>query len=496
MRYYLTTAIPYVNAKPHLGFVLEIIQADVYKRFLELQGNKVYFTTGTDENSLKNVISAQEKNISPQELVNQNSQYFQDLKELFNLSYDNFIRTTEERHKKGVAKLWQKVFDKGDIYKKEYEGLYCVGCESFYKLEELVNGLCPEHKTKPELIKEENYFFRLSNYQKELEKIITSGKLEIIPEKRKNEVLSFIHQGLEDFSISRSRERAKNWGIAVPNDDSQIVYVWFDALSNYISALDFYKEKSDLFEKWWERADKIIHFIGKGISRFHAIYWPAMLLSADLRLPTAIFVHGYLTINGQKISKSLGGAIDPFEVRKKYDSETIRYFLLREISPFEDGDFSETRLKERYNSDLAQGLGNLVSRVLALGEQYGKPISLNCPITQLPITQSLDDYKKYMEGFRFNDALATIWGLISYCDKYISEAKPWEKINDEKEFQKILGSLIYILANISLMLSPAMPQTSKKILKFLKLQDISKQDWLSQKVQLEKQVPLFPKKES
>jgi methionyl-tRNA synthetase len=494
MRYYLTTAIPYVNANPHLGFVLEIIQADVYKRFLELQGNKVYFTTGTDENSLKNVISAQEENISPQELVNQNSQYFQDLKELFNLSYDNFIRTTEERHKKGVAKLWQKVFDKGDIYKKEYEGLYCVGCESFYKLEELVNGLCPEHKTKPELIKEENYFFRLSNYQKELEKIITSGKLEIIPEKRKNEVLSFIHQGLEDFSISRSRERAKNWGIAVPNDDSQIVYVWFDALSNYISALDFYKEKSDLFEKWWERADKIIHFIGKGISRFHAIYWPAMLLSADLRLPTAIFVHGYLTINGQKISKSLGGAIDPFEVRKKYGSETIRYFLLREISPFEDGDFSETRLKERYNSDLARGLGNLVSRVLALGEQYGKPISLNYPITQLPITQSLDDYKKYMEEFRFNDALATIWGLISYCDKYISDAKPWEKINDEKEFQKILGELIYILANISLMLLPVMPQTSEKILKFLKLQDISKQDWLSQKVQLEKQVPLFPKK--
>jgi len=492
MRYYLTTAIPYVNAKPHLGFVLEIIQTDAYKRFLKLRGDEVYFVTGTDENSLKNVISAREKNISPQELVDQNSRYFQDLKELFNLSNDDFIRTTEERHKKGVAKLWKKVFDSGDIYKKEYEGLYCVGCEAFYKPEELMNSLCPEHKTKPELIKEENYFFKLSNYQKELEKIIVSGKLKIVPEKRKNEVLSFIRQGLEDFSISRSRKRAKNWGISVPNDDDQIVYVWFDALINYITALGFYNEESELFEKWWNKSDKIIHFIGKGITRFHAIYWPTMLLSAKLRLPTAIFVHGYLTINGQKISKSLGEIVDPFEISKKYDRDIIRYFLLREISPFEDGDFSEQRLKERYNSDLAQGLGNLVSRILALGEQYGKQIMIQCSNSDL-ITKSWNNYNKQMEEFRFNDALATTWNLISYCDKYISDTKPWEKINDEKEFQKILGTLIYILGNISLMLSPVMSQTSEKILKFLKLQDISKQDWLSQKISLKKQPPLFPK---
>ena len=393
MRYYLTTAIPYVNAKPHLGFVLEIIQTDAYKRFLKLRGDEVYFVTGTDENSLKNVISAREKNISPQKLVDQNSQYFHDLKEVFNLSNDDFIRTTEERHKKGVVKLWKKVFDSGDIYKKEYEGLYCVGCEAFYKPEELINGLCPEHKTKLELIKEENYFFKLSNYQKELEKMIVSGKLKIVPEKRENEVLSFIHQGLEDFSISRSRERAKDWGISVPNDDNQIIYVWFDALVNYITALDFCNEESELFEKWWNKSDKMIHFIGKGITRFHAIYWPAMLLSAKLRLPTTIFVHGYLTINGQKISKSLGEIIDPFEISKKYDSDIIRYFLLREISPFEDGDFSEHRLKERYNSDLAQGIGNLVSRILALGEQYGKQIMIQCSHSDL-ITKSLNDYNK------------------------------------------------------------------------------------------------------
>ncbi len=494
MRYYLTTAIPYVNAKPHLGFVLEIVQADTYKRFLDLEENEVYFITGTDENSLKNVIAAQEKNVSPQELVDRNSQYFQNLKELFNLSNDDFIRTTEERHRKGVIKLWKKVFDNGDIYKKEYEGLYCVGCEAFYKPEELVNGLCPEHKTKPEVVREENYFFKLSNYQKELEKMIISGELKIVPEKRKNEVLSFIQNGLEDFSISRSKKRAKDWGISVPNDDSQIVYVWFDALINYITALDFHKGKSDLYEKWWNRSNERIHFIGKGITRFHAIYWPAMLLSAKLRLPTTIFVHGYLTINGEKISKSLGGAIDPFEIAKKYDPEVIRYFLLREISPFEDGDFSEQRLKERYNSDLAQGLGNLVSRVLALGEQYGKQIIVQCLDTDL-VTKSWSDYKKQMEDFRFNDALATIWDLISYCDKYISDTKPWEKIDDEKEFQKILGELVYILGNISLMISPAMPKTSKKILEFFKLENILKKDWLSQKVLLKKQPPLFPKKE-
>ena len=492
MRYYLTTAIPYVNAKPHLGFVLEIIQTDAYKRFLKLRGDEVYFVTGTDENSLKNVISAREKNVSPQELVDQNSRYFHDLKEVFNLSNDDFIRTTEERHKKGVLKLWKKVFDSGDIYKKEYEGLYCVGCEAFYKPEELINGLCPEHKTKLELIKEENYFFKLSNYQKELEKMIVSGKLKIVPEKRENEVLSFIRQGLEDFSISRSRERAKDWGISVPNDDDQIVYVWFDALINYITALDFCNEESELFEKWWNKSDKIIHFIGKGITRFHAIYWPAMLLSAKLRLPTTIFVHGYLTINGQKISKSLGETIDPFEISKKHNSDIIRYFLLREISPFEDGDFSEHRLKERYNSDLAQGIGNLVSRVLALGEQYGKQIMIQCSNSDL-IAKSWNNYNKQMEEFRFNDALATIWSLVSYCDKYISDTKPWEKIDDEKEFQKILGELIYTLGNIALMLSPVMPKTSEKILKSLKLQSASKQNWLSQEVLLEKQSALFPK---
>ncbi len=267
-RYFCTTALPYVNASPHLGFVLELVQTDAYARFLRLKGHKVYYLTGADENSLKNVLTAKEKGLPVQEFVNQNAERFRHLKEAFHLSYDDFIRTTEERHKKGVLKLWQKIFDQGDIYKKNYEGLYCIGCEAFYKENELINGFCPEHKnTKPIVVKEENYFFKLSRYQKEIEQIISNDKIKIVPEFRKNEILNFIKQGLEDFSISRSQERAGNWGIRVPNDENQIIYVWFDALTNYISALGC-GENSSLFTQWWEEGE-VIHFIGKGISRFH-----------------------------------------------------------------------------------------------------------------------------------------------------------------------------------------------------------------------------------
>ncbi len=490
MRYYLTTAIPYVNAKPHLGFVLEIVQTDTFARFLKLLGEEVYWITGTDENSLKNVIAARKLNISVQELVDKNSIAFRNLREVFHLSYNDFIRTTEERHRRGVKKLWEAVATRGDIYKKDYQGLYCVGCEAFYKPEELVNGLCPEHKTKPELVKEENYFFKLSRYQKKLEEIIEKGKVEIVPVSRRNEIVSFIHQGLEDFSISRSMKRASGWGIPVPGDNSQVIYVWFDALANYITALG-YAENSDLFRKWWEKSDKIIHFIGKGITRFHAVYWPAMLLSAGIRLPSTIFVHGYLTINGQKISKSSGGAIDPLELVKEYDPEVIRYFLLREISPGEDGDFSKQRLQERYNSDLAQGLGNLVSRILSLGEQYGGQIIVNNRDSSF-VAQSWDKYKQLMMSFRFNEAVAVANELVAYCDKYISESRPWEK-KDTEEFPMILGRLVYILGIITLMLLPVIPHTAEKILRLLQLEERSPERWLNQKIALKRSAPLFPK---
>jgi len=482
--FFISTAIDYPSEKPHLGHCLEKIQADVIARYKRLQGFDVHFSIGTDEHGLKIQRYAQKAGKKPQEFVDEMSGYFKDLWEKLNISNDDFVRTTEKRHIKVVQEIIKKIYKKGDIYKGKYKGLYCVDCESYYMPKDLIDGKCPIHHKLPELIEEESYFFRMNKYQEALIRYIEENKNFIIPDSKRNEILNRLKEPLQDLSISRT---AVKWGIPLPIDEKFTLFVWIDALINYLTTIDYPGKK---FKKFWP-AD--VHVIGKDIVWHHSVIWASLLLSLGLPLPKTIFVHGFITVKGEKMSKSLGNIINPVELAEKYGRETIRYFFIREFSSFEDGDFSETRLKERYNSDLAQGLGNLVSRVLALGEQYGKPISLNYPITQLPITQSLDDYKKYMEGFRFNDALATIWGLISYCDKYISEAKPWEKINDEKEFQKILGELIYILANISLMLSPVMPQISEKILKFLKLQDISKQDWLSQKISLKKQPPLFPK---
>ena len=493
MRYYLTTAIPYVNAHPHLGFVLEIVQTDAYARFLRLQGEEVRFLTGADENSLKNVLSAQKAGVETQQWVNQNSQLFKKLKEVFNLSYDDFIRTTEDRHLEGVNRLWSVINKRGDIYKKKYKGLYCVGSESFVKPGDLVKGLCPEHKEKPQVVEEENYFFALSHYQKQIADVIKSDKINIYPPKRKKELMTFVREGLEDFSISRSQKRAKGWGISVPNDPSQVVYVWFDALANYITALDYANPNSQLFKTWWQSSDKIIHFIGKGITRFHAIYWPAILLAAGLRLPTDIFVHGYLTINGQKISKSSGVVIDPFELAQRYDPELIRYFLLREISPTEDGDFSETRLRERYRSDLARGVGNLLSRVLSLGERISQGVVLSrvSDNWRQSVSSLFQKYQEEMKGFQFANALAKMNELSSLADRYISQEQPW-KIKKESELVPIIANLVYALYYLALMLAPAMPNKSAEILSNLHL-NISQKDIMKKgKVMLHKCSPLFP----
>ncbi|OGZ02618.1 MAG: methionine--tRNA ligase, partial [Candidatus Liptonbacteria bacterium RIFOXYB1_FULL_36_10] len=321
---FISTAIPYVNAKPHIGFALELVEADVFARFKRVNNNDVFLLTGTDENSLKNVQTAEELNIPTAEFVEKNAKFFQKLAVDLNISNDGFIRTSiEEKHKKGAEKLWSSCRPE-DIYKKQYKGFYCVGCEEFKTAKDLENGKCPEHPNREvEIVEEENYFFKLSNYQNKLKEIIETGKMEIIPETRKNEMLSFINSGLEDFSISRSNERAKKWGIKVPQDEEQTIYVWFDALSNYITALD-YTSAGEKFKKYWEEGSEIIHVIGKGINRFHTIYWPAMLLSAGVRIPTKIFIHGYITSAGQKMSKSLGNVVDPFELIEKYGADALR----------------------------------------------------------------------------------------------------------------------------------------------------------------------------
>ncbi|MDI6591767.1 MAG: methionine--tRNA ligase [Patescibacteria group bacterium] len=461
-KYYLSTALPYVNDAPHLGFALEIIQADVIARYHRILGEDVFFLTGTDENSLKNVRAARGEGIPVKKLVDRNAKKFYELKKALNLSFDDFIRTTEKRHIKGAQKLWLAC--QKDIYKKKYRGLYCVGCEEFYKESELVNGLCPEHKAKPELVEEENYFFHLSKYQNQLKKIIEQDKIKIIPKTRKNEVLSFINQGLEDICVSRLTKRAGGWGIDVPGDPSQKIWVWFDALSNYITALG-YGENNKKFQEWWQKNKHKLHIIGKGILRFHAIYWPAMLLSAKLALPKTIFVHGYLTSGGQKMSKSLGNVIDPFELVKKYGTDAVRYFLLREIPPTEDGDFTYEKFKERYNSDLAKGLGNLVARIITLA----KKVKIGRKKAKIEIQKLVDktwkDQNLLLGKFKFNEALMAIWNLISFCDKYLEKEHPWQK---SKKQLIIISNLLFVLKNIAKLLQPFLPQTSEKILEQIK----------------------------
>jgi len=482
-KYYLSSAIPYVNYKPHCGFALEIIQADVVARYHRVLGDDVFFLTGTDENSLKNVRVAEKERIPVKELVDRNSKRFYELKNILNLSFDDFIRTTEERHIKGTQKLWKKC--QKDIYKKKYQGLYCVGCEAFLKEDELVNGLCPEHKTKPELIEEENYFFRLSEYQTELKKIIETNQVKIIPQTRKNEVLSFINHGLEDICVSRSAERAHNWGIDVPEDPSQKIWVWFDALSNYINALG-YAKNSKKFQEFWQKNENKLHIIGKGVLRFHSVYWIAIILSAKLALPKTIFVHGYLTSEGQKMSKSLGNIIDPFDLVEKYGTDTVRYFLLREITPTEDGDFTYDKFEARYNSDLASGLGNLTARVVKLGDGKNFESEITNKELKTEIDKTWEDYEKTLDNFKFNESLSSIWKLISFCDKYIEKEKPWEESENQ---MSVINNLLIVLANIAQMLQVFLPETSEQIFKQLGIK-FSDKEW---HFKIKKGKSLFPR---
>jgi len=458
-KFYLSTALPYVNDVPHAGFALEIIQADVIARYRRLLGEDVFFLTGTDENSLKNVRAAEKEGISVKKLVDRNAKRFYELKKTLNLSFDDFIRTTEERHIKGAQKLW-KVCQK-DIYKKKYKGLYCVGCEEFYKKSELENGLCPEHQTRPELVEEENYFFKLSKYQNQLRKIIEDDEVRIIPETRKNEALSFIRSGLEDICISRSAERGRGWGISVPGDSNQAQWTWFDALSNYINALG-YAENSKKFQEWWQKNENKLHIVGKGVLRFHGIYWVAILFSAKISLPKTIFVHGYLTSGGQKMSKSLGNVIDPFELVKKYGTDAVRYYLLREIPATEDGDFTYEKFEQRYNSDLASGIGNLVARINTMADKLKiKKFKIDLKLKN-KIRETESSYKKNLENFRFSEALKVVWDLISFCDKYIEEERPWE---NKKGANLVLNNLLFALDNIADLLLPFLPETADKIKK-------------------------------
>jgi methionyl-tRNA synthetase len=472
-RIYLSTTLPYVNAAPHLGFALEAVQADVLARHHRLAGDQVRFQTGTDDNSLKTVLAAAAEGATTTELVRRNSAAFAGLREPLDLSTDDFIATSADpRHRPGVEKLWRACAGRGDLYPKDYQGLYCVGCEQFYLPGELAAGRCPEHAAVPQRVAERNWFFRLSRYAAPLRELIESGRLCIQPPERRREVLAFIAGGLEDFSVSRSRERAQGWGIPVPGDPSQVIYVWYDALGNYITAPGYGTDAGG-YQRWWAGAGQRIHLAGKGVIRFHAVYWPAILLSAGEPLPTRILVHDYLTAGGRKISKSAptapGESVDPVALAAGYGTDAVRWWLLREVPRVGDADFTVARLVARANEDLANGVGNLVSRVVTLARKHpdglvGDPASRPVtgfaepggePVDGLAVSgdgragdgvlgqagtlggpdgtalraaclTAAQRRAEALDAGDFRAAAAAVWAIAREANRYADRVRPWE----------------------------------------------------------------------
>jgi len=476
-RFYITTAIPYVNGDPHLGFALECVQADVLARHRRQRGERVHFLSGTDDNSLKNVEAAEAAGAPIAEFVNAKAERFAALREPLELSYDDFIRTSVDlRHRPGAERLWRACAASGDLYERHYEGLYCNGCEAFLRPSELDAGLCPEHHCEPERIAERNWFFRLSRYEGKLLELIESGRLRIEPDQRRNEVLGFIRGGLEDFSVSRSRERARGWGIPVPEDPSQVVYVWFDALANYVSALD-YGTDGERYREWWERSDERVHAIGKGIIRFHAVYWPAILLSAGAPLPTAIFVHDYLTVDGQKLSKSTGRTADPIEIAERHGIDALRWWCLRDVPRTGDADFREELLAARAN-ELADGLGNLVNRTITLlgrfrarGVGTTQRLSAHATALHAVIDRTPGEIDDALARFDFRAATASLWRSVEAANRFVSITRPWDLAKAERfgdvdagaGLDEVLGALLIACRVISRELRPFLPTASERI---------------------------------
>ncbi|PIR61976.1 MAG: methionine--tRNA ligase [Candidatus Pacebacteria bacterium CG_4_10_14_0_8_um_filter_43_12] len=453
-KFYLTAAIPYVNAKPHLGHVLEWFQADVIARFHRQLGESVQFSCGTDENSLKNVQAAAKAGVDPQVWLDQYAQVFQDAFKFFEISLTNFRRGSDQtQHWPGVQELWQRCLDANDIYQKEYTGLYCVGCESYYTQGELIDGQCPEHLTVPETITEKNYFFKLSKYQSQIEELLAADTVAVLSDQYKQEMLSFVRNGLEDFSVSRSISRARGVGVPVPNDSSQVMYVWFDALAIYLTSIGWGYDQQR-FESIWP-AD--LHVIGKGIARFHAVYWLGILLSATLSLPKKISVHGYITADGQKMSKSLGNVIDPFKLVEQFGLEPVKFFLLKYINSHSDGDYSQEKFIEAYNADLANGIGNLCSRVAKLCEKDGLS-GLSKPQTVFN-----QDFVKFFDQVELSQALEWLTTQISRADLYLSQEKPWQETDSAKRTQVLEQAVTKILF-IAIHLQPFLPHAAERII--------------------------------
>jgi methionyl-tRNA synthetase len=474
-KFYITTTLPYANSEAHIGFALEIVQTDVIARYYHGKNYEVFFNTGLDEHGLKILRKAQEQKKDPQLYCDELVPKWERLKEDLILSYNSFIRTTDEHHIKAAQEFWLRCQKNGDIYKKNYKVKYCVGCELEKTESELMDGRCPIHPNLAiEIIEEENYFFKYSKYQAPLLDFYKKNKQFVIPEKRFNEIIEFTSRGLEDFSISRLKEKMP-WGVLVPNDENHIMYVWFDALVSYISALGW-PENERQFKAFWPG----MQVAGKDNLRQQSSMWQAMLMSAGLSNSSQIFIHGFITVNGKKMSKSLGNVVDPFELVKKYGTDAVRYYLLREFTPTEDGDFTYEKFEQRYNADLAGGIGNLVARTLALAIKPNfKKVSPSSKIKK-EMDRIGKECIKSLENFKFNESLKLIWDAIGFCDKYINEEKPWAALpkageprpvgREAKEnAPQVISDVLFSLDGIAELLSSFMPETSEKIKKAVEI---------------------------
>ncbi|HAM88926.1 MAG: Methionyl-tRNA synthetase [Candidatus Falkowbacteria bacterium GW2011_GWC2_38_22] len=473
-KFYITTTLPYVNADPHIGFAAEIVRADVLARWARQEGKDVFFNTGTDEYGLKIFRKAEERGVRTQEYTDEYAARFDDLKKALNLSYNSFIRTTDERHKRLAGDFWKKCAANGDIYKKAYKIKYCVGCELELTESELVDGKCPHHPGQElELIEEENYFFKWSAYADKLLDFYEKNPDFIVPAHRMNEIKAFIGRGLQDFSISRLKSKMP-WGVSVPGDSEHVMYVWFDALTNYINCLDWDKDFENFTSIWGTKeSPNAIQVAGKDNLRQQTAMWQAMLMSAGFPTSKQILIFGFITSDGQKMSKSIGNVVNPHDLVKKYGVDAVRYYLLADLKPFEDSDYTEEKFRAKFQADLANGLGNLVARTSNLIEKNELEFDLMRNSDQDLIIK----FRNEIQAYHFDEALNILWSKLREMDEYISIKAPW-KMTDKAEISEVLKIVAQNILNVADLLQPFLPETAEKIIQQFSAKRIKKGDSL------------------